>query len=157
LSAPCEVAIELTGRCNLNCKYCFSERTDKQIPLTKVEDILNQVDEMGVFEVCFSGGEPFLRKDIFDILNYSLKKNFDLSIVTNGSLLTIQTINKLNDLGLINSLQISIDSSNEKIHNSVRGMFSETMNSLKEMKKISSERPIIGLVIHKQNYKDICN
>lgn len=157
LSAPCEVAIEITGKCNLNCKYCFNEKGNKDIPLSKLKNILDQADEMNVFEVCLSGGEPFIREDIFEILQYALKKAFDLAIVTNGTLLGPHIIKKLDNMNLISSLQISVDSSNEKIHNSVRGMFSETMFSLNEIKRICSDSPIIGIVLHGQNYKDVCN
>jgi MoaA/NifB/PqqE/SkfB family radical SAM enzyme len=157
LSAPCEVAIEITGRCNLECKYCFSDGSGVDIPLDKLKKILNQADEMNVFEVCFSGGEPFFRSDIFDILNYAAKKDFDLSIVTNGTLLDSKKIECINDLGLMGSVQISVDSSNEHIHNSVRGSFSKTMSSLKDIKRICDDLPTIGIVLHKQNYRGICN
>ena len=157
LSAPCEVAIEITGRCNLECKYCFNDKIGVDIPLKKLKKILDQADEMNVFEVCISGGEPFIRSDIFDILTYATKKDFDLSIVTNGTLLDSKTIKLIDDMDLIGSVQISIDSSDEHTHNSVRGSFSKTLASLKEIKKTCDNLPTIGIVLHKQNFSDICN
>jgi len=155
LSAPCEVAIEITGRCNLKCKYCFNDNIGVDIPLEKLKNILDQTDEMNVFEVCISGGEPFLRPDIFDTITYATKKDFDISIVTNGTQLNSNVIKWINDLGLMGSVQISMDSSNEYIHNSVRGLFLDTMSSLKEIKNICDDLPTIGIVLHKQNYKNI--
>lgn len=157
LSAPCELAIEITGRCNLNCIYCFNNSNKIDIPIDKVKEILDQAEEMDVFEVCITGGEPFIRKDIFKILDYALKKDFPLLIVTNGTLLKTEHIKKLDDMGLISSLQISLDSSYMAIHDSVRGQFLKTMSTLKEIKKISSSLPMIGMVIHKKNYQSICN
>jgi len=157
LSAPCEVAIEVTGKCNLNCKYCFNEITNYDIPISKLKDILDQTDKMNVFEVCITGGEPFIREDIFEILDYASRKNYVLLIVTNGTLLTPNNIKILDEMGLINSIQISLDSSDENTHNSVRGLFTETMLALKEIKKVSSSLPTIGIVIHRQNYGNICN
>lgn len=156
LSAPCEVAIEVTGRCNLNCKYCFNESKKIDIPYLELINIIDQIDKLDVFEVCITGGEPFIRQDILDILKYSCKNNFNLLIVTNGTLLTKKTINELDKMNLINSLQISIDSFDIDINNSVRGGYSVVMSVLKEIKNISSSLPTIGLVIHKQNINDVC-
>ena len=157
LSAPCEVAIEVTGRCNLNCKYCFNDSKDVDIPYSKLLNLIDQIDEMEVFEVCFTGGEPFIREDFLEILEYSSKKNFSILIVTNGTLLTKEKIERLDEMNLISSLQISVDSSNADIHNYVRGKHQIIVNVLKEIKKISSSLPTIGLVLHKHNFNDVCS
>ena len=156
LSAPCEVAIEITGRCNLDCKYCFNNKIGVDIPFNILKKIFDQADEMNVFEVCISGGEPFIRSDIFDILNYAKEKDFDLSIVTNGTFFDSKTIKRINNMNLMNSIQISMDSSDEYIHNSVRGLFSKTLTSLKEIKEKCDDLPTIGIVLHKQNFSNIC-
>ena len=98
LSAPCEVALEITGRCNLNCKYCFSDKCNKDMHLSDVKKVLDQVDNMNVFEVCISGGEPFLHPNILEIFDYCSKKKFNVSIVTNGTLLDEKTIKELDKI-----------------------------------------------------------
>lgn len=156
LSAPCEVALEITGRCNLDCKYCFSEKCNQDIQLNDVKKIIDQIDDMNVFEVCISGGEPFLHPDILQILDYCSKKKFNISIVTNGTLIDGTRIRELDDRNLIDVMQVSIDSHLESIHDSVRGRHRLSITNLNLIKQQCDVLPMIGMVIHKQNYNTIC-
>lgn len=156
LSAPCEIAIEITGRCNLDCKYCFKDNCDKDIPLKELKKILNQIDDMNVFEVCFSGGEPFLHPNILDIFDYCNYKKFNISIVTNGTLFNKKIIKEIDERDLIDVMQISIDSHLESIHDKIRGRHRTTITNLHLIKQYCNVLPMIGIVIHKQNYDSIC-
>lgn len=157
LKAPLELVIEVTDLCNLSCLYCYGTEDNvgsetNTIPFSKIKEIIDEADELNIFEICISGGECFLRKDIFHIFDYLIDKQLNFSIVSNGSLLREKEIQLLNERNLINNLQISIDSHIPQIHNAVRGKFDETLNAINLINSLCHDKPILGSVIHKQNY-----
>jgi len=156
LSAPCEVALEITDKCNLNCKYCFSNKCNQDMHLSDVKKILDQIDDMNIFEVCISGGEPFLHPDILEIFDYCFNKKFNISIVSNGTLFDKKLIKEIYERNLMEVMQISVDSHLESIHDSVRGRHRLTITNLNLIKNQCDVLPMIGMVIHKQNYNSIC-
>jgi len=80
---------DITYKCNHRCTYCYV-REDKSREEIKTKDVLSILDSLartGCLELSFSGGELFLRPDIFEILAYAKKKGFTINIMTNGSLI----------------------------------------------------------------------
>ncbi len=108
--------ISVTDRCNFRCQYCvpsspFSVIEHKKI--ARYEEILRITElacELGITKVRITGGEPFVRKDIFSFLEKlcAIETLNDISITTNGSLLTRKKIEKLTSLG-IKRLNFSLD------------------------------------------------
>jgi GTP 3',8-cyclase len=108
--------ISVTDRCNFRCRYCipsspFSVMSHDKI--AKYEDILritNLACELGITKVRITGGEPFVRKGIFSFLEKlcAIESLKDISITTNGALLTSKKIKKLITLG-IKRLNFSLD------------------------------------------------
>jgi len=91
-----------TSGCNLRClfcdtKYAYDKGTDKTI-----NEILNEISKFSYKYVCITGGEPLLQKDIFDLINILIKKNYVVSIETNGSI-------EIKGLSQIDKLMISMD------------------------------------------------
>ena len=70
---PFLLVFHITGRCNLNCSYCYASKYSKygDLSLEKVKEILNQAKDLGTKNIIFSGGEPLLHSEIFKILEYS--------------------------------------------------------------------------------------
>lgn len=85
----CEIVhMEISNKCNLNCKYCYKEKEAKQELTT--EDWFKIIDSLAgynIFQVTFGGGEPTLRKDLYTLLDYCLNKNLNVAMTTNGILL----------------------------------------------------------------------
>jgi len=87
--------LEITARCNNNCRHCYinlpvDDKKAKACELS-LEDIKAIVDEavsLGALWCLITGGEPFLRKDLFDIYLYIKKKGLLVSLFTNGTLIT---------------------------------------------------------------------
>ena len=108
--------ISVTDRCNFRCQYCvpsspFSVIEHKKI--ARYEEILRITElacELGITKIRITGGEPFVRKDIFSFLEKlcAIETLNDISITTNGSLLTRKKIEKLTSLG-IKRLNFSLD------------------------------------------------
>lgn len=120
---PLKAMFELTYRCNLKCRYCYVKppvngqqksriAQRNELNAKEVFHILDQLAEAGCLNIGFTGGEPFLRKDVFDILEYAKKKGFNVIILTNGTLITPEKADSLKRLGL-NKIDISFHTADE--------------------------------------------
>jgi radical SAM protein with 4Fe4S-binding SPASM domain len=159
LSAPIEVTLEITKKCNLNCLQCFSaeDRTKNNKELTKTE-LLTLGDEFGrlkVFTVVFSGGEPLLHNDFFEIASHFIKNGIDVGFSTNGTLVSEHIANDILRHGLGSSLQVSVDGSSSPIHDMIRGngSFYKTLNGIRNLVNVGI-RPSIAVTVLKHNIDD---
>ena len=112
---------DVNNDCNLNCKHCRvleKNKKDQQLTLKEAKELLSQLYYCGITKLNLSGGEPFIRKDIFVILEYA-KKFEDIVITTNCTLLDEAKCQKLSDFSNIR-LSISLDGM-EQIHDEFRG------------------------------------
>ncbi|NOX35883.1 MAG: GTP 3',8-cyclase MoaA [Deltaproteobacteria bacterium] len=108
--------ISVTDRCNFRCQYCIPSSPFKMIPhekIAKYEEILKITRlacELGITKARITGGEPFVRKNIFSFLERlcAIESLKDISITSNGALLTREKIKKLIDFG-IKRLNFSLD------------------------------------------------
>lgn len=162
LSAPIEVTVEITKKCNLNCVHCFSaeDRTKKKKQLT-TEELLALGDEFGrlkVFTVVFSGGEPLLHKDFFAIASHYIKNGIDVGFSTNGTIVTEKVANDIARYGLGRGMQVSVDGSNASIHDMIRGggSFDKTLRGIRNLVNVGI-RPSIAMTVLKQNIDDANN
>ena len=115
--------------CNLTCKNCYIESSPKNDRLSYLsfdefkmfvnESIQN---EMGTEEIGFTGGEPFMNKDIFKMIKYSLDNGFKTLVLTNAMKPMINNKNDLNKLNHLNlTIRVSIDHYNKDKHEQIRG------------------------------------
>ncbi|MBU2630363.1 MAG: GTP 3',8-cyclase MoaA, partial [Proteobacteria bacterium] len=108
--------ISVTDRCNFRCRYCIPASPftvidhDKIARYEEILKITRLACELGITKVRITGGEPFVRKDIFSFLEKlcAIESLKDISITSNGSLLTREKIKKLIALG-IKRLNFSLD------------------------------------------------
>ncbi len=108
LKTPLEAQLIITRRCNLSCGYCTEyDNYSPPIPFDVLKDRIDAIHRLNALNITLLGGEPLMHPDIVDIVKYCAQKN-QVSITTNGFLLTQSIIEKLGDSGLSN-LQISID------------------------------------------------
>ena len=96
---PGLLVISPSMKCNLNCFGCYAGkyRKDEDLPFEVIDRVLNEAKEMGIYFIVVSGGEPFFRKDIFDIF----EKHNDMSfhVYTHGGLLDEEKVARLAELG----------------------------------------------------------
>ncbi len=104
----------ITDFCNLRCKHCYQDNfTDENdLSIDKINLILENLSvQFRKISINITGGEPFLRKDFYEILNI-IEKSVNVSIfniITNGTLLNYANIEKLKSFKKLNELKISID------------------------------------------------
>lgn len=143
---PDFIILDITHRCNLKCNICEIRKDEpiKELTTDQVKDLIKQSIDWGVGEFVLSGGEPVLRNDIFEILDFVKEKKYHLGVLSNGILLNNGLINRLLPYLISNSLSLSIslDALTPGIHDSIRGVvgsFEKTSSGLKmisEFKKI---------------------
>ncbi len=144
------VNLELTIRCNLRCTFCWwwgergigknlIEAKDSLITAElKSEEIFKIIDKLAQYHPNFylSGGEPFIRKDTLDIIEYIASKGLKVGLTDNGTLLTDEIISRI---AKINSLEItfSIDGPKE-IHDKIRGKgsFEKTIYNINRLLQV---------------------
>ena len=153
-------SIRLTKRCNLRCKHCYAnggENCGKELSLQDIESILDQLTSLSVSEVFFTGGEPFIRKDIVDILKYASELNFNILISSNGHFITPEIIEQIKNINF-KMFQISIDGGRES-HVKNRGIKSweDADSAINRIVDAGIANTTVGSVILKDaiNYPDI--
>lgn len=113
--------------CNLSCSYCVAESyvgaDRKGLDLSQVRRIVDEAAELGLHDLFFTGGEPFILHDIFDMIAYGLERMRHVTILSNGILLKGKRLAQLEALPQRErlTLQISLDGSNAEIHDFYRG------------------------------------
>lgn len=145
------IILDITHRCNLICNIC-EIRKDKPIEeftTDEVKDLITQSFEWGVKEFVLSGGEPFVRDDIFEILDFLKEKSYHIGILTNGILLNDDFIKRSLPYLISNtvSLSISLDALTPDIHDDIRGAkgcFEMTFNGLKILYEYKKNYPNIN-------------
>jgi mycofactocin radical SAM maturase len=122
LSAPLSVLWEVTRECNLKCKHCLidaGKREQNEMSLEEVKKTIRQLAAMKVFKITFGGGEPLVRPDFFDILDYASRFHFGIKLTTNGILVDDNLLKRLKDTNVF-SVQVSVDGL-KQTHDAFRG------------------------------------
>ncbi|NPA27645.1 MAG: radical SAM protein [Epsilonproteobacteria bacterium] len=147
-----------TNRCNLNCLHCYSKASldavDK-LSTSKIFETIKKLKEANVKFIIFSGGEPLVRKDIFDIAAFAKENGIITYLSTNG--LYVKKSNAQKILEHFNYIGISIDGV-EETHDYFRGLKGSFRESLKAIELLNSyQKTKVGLrfTITKDTLKDL--
>ena len=136
---PWNVHIDLTYRCNERCVHCYLDHHDYgEMTTREVKSILDQLAEAGALFLTFSGGEIFLRQDLFELIGYARGLNFDVSLKTNALLIDRSRARKLRELD-IRKIQISIYSADAAIHDAITKVPGSLERSLRAIQFLLAE------------------
>lgn len=98
---PLSVTFLATYRCNFRCRYCSVwERDVPELTTAQALDMIKQLSRLGLRRLGFNGGEPLLREDIAELINYSRAKGITTTLFTNGWLVK-ESISKIKNLNLL--------------------------------------------------------
>ena len=117
------IAWEVTGACNLTCEYCRASATPSPAEgELSTKEALAFIDEVAPRRpmLILSGGEPLLRRDVFDIARYAMGRGVRVSLATNGTLLTPEIVEKIRGAGIMRA-SVSLDGPGPEIHDLGRG------------------------------------
>src|SRR6202046_335216 len=140
LGVPMSVQIDLTYRCNEQCVHCYLDHDDHgEMTTAEIKHLLDEMAEAGVFILTLSGGEIFLRKDFFEILEYARRTLlFCVKLKTNAILIREREAARLRDLG-VESIQISIYSHRPEVHDAITKMPGSLKRSIRAIRFLRSE------------------
>lgn len=103
----------ITGRCNYRCRHCYMDAPDGALGELSHEEAVELIDQMadcGVLRVDITGGEPFVRKDFWQLIDRILSHNMTIGqVYTNGWLLTEQVLEEFENRGIRPGINISLD------------------------------------------------
>jgi len=150
-----EVIISITSRCNLHCKMC-------DIPNGKIEElstaqwkkVIGDASSLGAQTIVFSGGEPLLREDIFELIVFAKNNNLSACVTSNGYLINDQVAAKLSE-SKVNVVNISIEGTKET-HDFLRGAgsFAKAVSALDNLRKYNIESTVASTV-SRYNYAEL--
>jgi MoaA/NifB/PqqE/SkfB family radical SAM enzyme len=127
--------------CNLRCSYCVA-KSGPNVPrralgLANVKRLVDEAVELGFSDVFFTGGEPFILNDMYDMLAYSSAR-VRTTVLTNGMLLRGRRLDKLCEIASENlNVQVSLDGGRPEDHDAYRGMgsWAKTVESIKRLQE----------------------
>jgi radical SAM protein with 4Fe4S-binding SPASM domain len=149
---------EITLKCNLKCLHCGSsagEARNAELTTKEAITLCKDLAELDCENVCLMGGEPFLRKDWFEISKEIKDLNMEVSFVSNGTTINTETVRKLAKTEPI-VVGISIDGT-EQIHDSIRGFqgsYKKAIDSLNLLKSMGIQATVITTV-GKTNFREL--
>lgn len=138
---PAHPAWEVTTACNLRCIHCHA-RSDKpakdELATDEAKRLIDEFAKVGEFRtLVYTGGEPLVRPDLFELLHYSKRAGLTNVIATNATLITEEVAFKLKDAGVV-AVAVSLDSTQSEIHNYIRqrsDAFQLAMRGIRACKK----------------------
>ena len=156
LGIPLSVHLDLTWRCNERCTHCYLDHeSPDELSLDEIRDLLDQMAEAGVFILTLSGGEIFLRKDIFQILEHARSLQFNVKLKTNGIMIGAPQAARIRESGVQN-VQISLYSHRPEVHDAitkVRGSHRRTVQAIRFLR--SQGIPVVvACVLMRANFGD---
>lgn len=157
---PEQVHISITDRCTLPCRMCDIWRIKPGDELSTLEwkNVFDQVAHWaGPVSVNFAGGEPFLRKDLPELIRHGKDLGFTLTSNTNGTLFNAEKAREVSDAGL-DVLYVSLDGFRAETHDFVRGQegtWAKVMRTLEHIDRLPNPRVIVAMIVHKRSAAEV--
>ena len=156
LNVPFSVQVDLTYRCNERCVHCYLDHDDHgEMTTAEIKHLFDEMAEAGVFVLTLSGGEIFLRKDFFELLEHARRLMFCVKLKTNAVLIREREAVRIRDLG-VESIQISIYSHRPEVHDAITLIPGSLKRSVDAIRFLKSQglKVIIANVLMTGNMQD---
>jgi len=147
LSAPEIVHIEVTSKCPLSCKHCYSAESCRELTYDQMRGLIDTLADMEVFQIAFGGGEPFAREDFIEIARYAYDCGIVPNVTTNGVL-----VERSADLDVFGQINVSLDGPDEETYLRVRECkaFEKAVETIRDLS--DSYDVGINVVVTKYNF-----
>ncbi|MBS1259174.1 MAG: putative mycofactocin radical SAM maturase MftC [Candidatus Scalindua arabica] len=156
------VVWNVTRKCNLSCVHCYinavGEDSDEDMGELTTREAMDMIEDLAAIKapmLAFSGGEPLLREDIYELNVYAMKLGLRTILSTNSTLITREVAKKIKDAGFV-YVGVSLDGS-EKAHDEFRGAKGAFEKSLQGLRYLMKEgvRTGVRFAITNQNYEEL--
>ena len=157
---PLVMSWNVTRECNMKCSHCYINATEKKLSneLTTQEgkNLMDQICQVSKPLLILSGGEPLLRPDIYELIQYGASKGLKMGLGSNGSLIDDTVAAKLKAAGIA-TVSISLDSHIPAQHDEFRGVagaWEKAVNACKALRK-NNVLVQVNTTLTQQNYNQI--
>ncbi len=153
------VAWNTSRTCNLKCVHCYTDSEAKkyegELSTGEGKALIDDLADFGIPALLFSGGEPLMRKDLFELVGYAISRGIRPTLSTNGTLITPDVARRIKDLGFT-YVGVSLDGIGE-INDKFRGRegaFEKAMAGFRNLKEVE-QRVGLRLTLTRHNYQDL--
>lgn len=161
LCKPTNISIDITNKCSCKCVQCDIWKQDAASELTTEqwkEVFLNLRKWKGKFNLTIGGGEPFIRKDLVELITFCSQNDILTNVLTNGVLINEKIVSQLEYSGL-NRIAVSLDGINPETNDVTRGIkgaFEKTSKAIDLLSRMKS-KPLVTVltIIMKTNLNDL--
>lgn len=150
-----------TRTCNLKCRHCYmssdAKKYQNELTTAEAKQFIDDLADFNVPVLLFSGGEPLIRPDFFELADYAAKKGVRPTLSTNGTLITPEVARKIKDIG-VGYVGISLDGLRE-VNDKFRGKagaFEAAMNGIKNCVAVD-QRVGLRFTINHHNIQELEN
>ncbi len=135
-TAPLRMDLALTFKCSNNCIHCYAggPHETPELNTTQWKEVIDRLSEIGVFIVTFTGGEPTLREDLPELLQYAQNKGMVTGLITNGRKLKAKDYVQALEKAGLDFVQVTLESHKPQIHDlmtAAEGSWKETVVGIK--------------------------
>jgi len=120
---PLHLSLELTGRCNLSCIYCYTDfsRNPTHLDVGLLLEVLSEWHDLGLVGIEITSGEPLIHPDFFTVLEFCAQRFFPLAVLTNGTLVDEATARQIAEIAPHCVIGVSLDGPTARVHDHMRG------------------------------------
>lgn len=157
--APFLVVWNYTYACNLKCKHCYASAGlagRRELSTEEAKRVVRDLADIGVVAVAFSGGEPLLRRDFYEIAKLAHEHGMYTAVATNGTVVTREVAEKLREAG-VGYVQVSLDGARAETHDSfrgVRGAFEKAIAGIRNLVEAGVFTEV-ATTVTKLNYREV--
>ena len=155
LDAPICLTWELTYACNLACVHCLSSsgrRDPRELTTAQCRAVIDELERMQVFYVNIGGGEPTVRPDFWELVDYATAHHVGVKFSTNGIKITSERARRLAASDYVD-VQISLDGATAEVNDKIRGpgSFATALRAMENLAREGFKGFKISVVVTRQN------
>lgn len=137
LNNPLDIEWEITNACNLRCRHCYvaaGAKLEEELDTREALQLVDELDRIGVTDITISGGEPFLRSDLWQIIEEITTRKIPFILYTNATLLDKEKIRKLVEHN-VKAIALSLNGATPETHNFVQNAntFEKVLHAIQQL------------------------